>query len=221
MSQDFLGTGWNFPLSAQQREGDVLSAGLAYHEESIRQAIWLILSTARGERVMRPDFGCGMHNLVFALENASTAGLVQHEVEQALLFWEPRINVIAVKVSSGQAGDDDAQTLAAEYRRYCDTEARLLFEALAYKEKLSIRAEAQEELLKVAGTGPTGAEVAPQEIDAAVLRKISEKKLPSFSRWRKMRAGSPVLLITIDYSVKASNSRFNVVYPFYLERTQP
>jgi phage baseplate assembly protein W len=100
-------------------------------EELIRQSIWLILSTAPGERVGRPDFGCGIQNLVFGTQSASTMGEVIHEVESALGKWEPRIDIASVD-----------------------------------------------------------AKVDPDE--------------------------PTVLLIEIDYVVRATNSRFNLVYPFYL-----
>ncbi|MGH8610010.1 MAG: GPW/gp25 family protein, partial [Gammaproteobacteria bacterium] len=103
---------------------------------SVRQAIWIILATAKGERVMRPDFGCGISELVFAVNDAGTRGLVEYEVQEALRDWEPRIDVLEVKARS---------------------------------------AGAQEEKL----------------------------------------------LISIDYRVRATDSRFNMVYPFYLERGGP
>src|SRR5438270_8496864 len=107
MPHDYLGVGWSFPVAPRTADaaGAPLSVEAAHYEESVRQSIWIVLSTARGERVMRPDFGCGIHNLMFALDNASTIGLVQHEIEEALLFWEPRINVIAVNVATERGGE--------------------------------------------------------------------------------------------------------------------
>jgi hypothetical protein len=84
---------------------------------------------------MRPDFGCGIHDLVFGVNNATTAGLVNQAVSRALLLWEPRIDVLAVQVTPGGAGE--------------------------------------------------------------------------------------ILYISIDYQVRVTNSRFNLVYPFYLERGTP
>jgi len=95
MASEFLGVGWQFPIDAQTGEID-----LARYEDSIHQAIWLILSTAPGERVMRPDFGCGLHNLVFAVNSAGTAAEVASEVRQALLRWEPRIEALEVTVTT-------------------------------------------------------------------------------------------------------------------------
>ena len=126
MSKPFLGVGWSFPLEAGKGK-----LALAAHEESVRQAIWIILGTAKGERVMRPDFGCGIYDLVFEINSASTAGRVAQEVTDALLFFEPRIDVLDVQVQ------------------------------------------------------PDG----------------------------------EVLMISIDYQVRATNNVFNLVYPFYLERT--
>jgi phage baseplate assembly protein W len=101
----FLGVGWKFPLAL---EPDPLSGGrdriaMARYEESIRQAVWIILATARGERKMRPDFGCGIHELVFAPNSADTAGRVATEVRQALVLWEPRIDLLNVAVNSDPA----------------------------------------------------------------------------------------------------------------------
>ena len=63
---------------------------LGGRREKIRQSIWIILSTAPGERVMRPDFGCGIHDLVFQPNTAALRGLVQVKVREALVRWEPR-----------------------------------------------------------------------------------------------------------------------------------
>lgn len=106
---------------------------LSRYEEDVREAIWIILSTAPGERLMRPDFGCGIHDFVFAPNNTRTAGLVRFQVEEALTRWEPRIELQEVKAQ-------------------------------------------------------------PDPSDPAVL------------------------LISIDYRVRATDSRYNLVYPFYLER---
>ena len=131
MTQEFLGVGWKFPIDLTG-DGEI---GLSRYEEDIREAIWIILSTAPGERVMRPEFGCGIHQFIFAPNDARTAGLVQFTVEEALIRWEPRI-------------------------------------------------ELQEVLVYPDPSNPT------------------------------------LLLISIDYRVKANDSRFNLVYPFYLERGQ-
>lgn len=73
-------------------------ATVAY-ETDIQQSIRIILGTAPGERVMRPDFGAGLKKLVFEPLNTTTAALAQYSVEQALIQWEPRIDQIRVKVT--------------------------------------------------------------------------------------------------------------------------
>ncbi len=132
MTKPFLGVGWSFPLEVVKKEGRGELRSAEY-EESVRQLIKLILGTAKGERVMRPDFGCGIYDLVFETGSASTAGRIEEEVRDALLFFEPRIDVLEVRVQPD--------------------------------------------------------------------------------------AGGEVLVISIDYQVRATDNMFNLVYPFYLERS--
>ncbi len=126
---EFLGSGWAFPIGVDEHG----SIARAAQEDAVRQSIWTILTTAPGERVMRPDFGAGLSDLVFAPDSAATRGLVASQVREALLEWEPRIDVLEVDVAADP-------------------------------------------------TDPTR------------------------------------LLIDIGYQVRATNSRFNLVYPFYLEQ---
>jgi len=132
----FLGVGWQFPVSIEDPNATKKRFAKAEYEESIKQSIWIILFTAKGERVMRPDFGCGIHELVFAPNDAATRGMAEHHVREALLLWEPRIEVIEVKATAAGAQDEE-------------------------------------------------------------------------------------LRISIDYRVRTTDSRFNLVYPFYLERGMP
>lgn len=101
MSQEFLGRGWNFDIGDTQ--GIFLDESKhvaeASDEEKIRQSIWIILGTAPGERVARPDFGCGIHELVFSPRTAGTIGQVIRAVREALDAWEPRIDVTSVDVA--------------------------------------------------------------------------------------------------------------------------
>ena len=129
-NNDFLGLGWNFPISLDDDSGQVELAPNG--EEGIRQSIWMILGTSPGERLMRPDFGCGIHDMVFGVNNAATATAVAGAVREALAVWEPRIDVLDVYV------------------------------------------------------------------------------VPDASR-------PNLLLVEINYQVRSTNSRFNLVYPFYLE----
>ena len=108
-SQDkaILGVGWAFPPAPDL--GDV---AMAEYEEDIRQAIRIILGTAPGERVMRPDFGAGLNALLFEPINTTTMALASHRVEQALILWEPRIDQITVNVTA----DPPRGTLRIEIR---------------------------------------------------------------------------------------------------------
>jgi phage baseplate assembly protein W len=126
-SRTFLGRGLASPVKAD-KGGTLVKAA---YEDSVQQSVWIILSTAKGERVMRPDFGCGIHELVFDTITASTSGRVAAAVRDALLRFEPRIDVLDVKVDPGADGG--------------------------------------------------------------------------------------LLLISIDYEVRATNNAFNLVYPFYLD----
>lgn len=92
----FLGLGFAFPLRVDA-SGAIVTAE---HEEDIRQAIRIILDTSPGERVMRPDFGAGLRDLLFEPINLHTSALIRHRVERALILWEPRIDSIGVEVRS-------------------------------------------------------------------------------------------------------------------------
>jgi Bacteriophage baseplate protein W len=127
MAREFLGKGWGFPPNIDV-EGLI---GLAEKEEDIGQAIRIIIGTSKGERMMRPDFGCGIHDYVFSVINTATLGLIETTVMEALVLWEPRIEVQSVTTST---------------------------------------------------------------------EKLDEGQL----------------IISIDYTVRSTNNRFNLVYPFYL-----
>lgn len=95
-TRDYLGTGWAFPLQPTPN-GKI---ALARYEQRIEEAIYLILSTAPGERVMRPAFGCGIHDLVFAPNDTGTRSAVVQRVRQALVAHEPRVDVLEVAATS-------------------------------------------------------------------------------------------------------------------------
>ncbi len=96
-----VGTGIAFPL----RLGTLGDLALSDGEESVRDAITLILGTSPGERLMRPEFGCRVHELVFDSVDALTAGRIEHEVRVALDRWEPRIDVLDVAVNTSSQLD--------------------------------------------------------------------------------------------------------------------
>src|SRR5690349_3700643 len=93
----FWGVGWSFPVHSNPETRDI---AMAIYEQDIRQAIQIILVTALGERVMRPDFGVGLQALVFEPMNTTTRALTEHRVELALISWEPRIDRIKVGVDT-------------------------------------------------------------------------------------------------------------------------
>jgi phage baseplate assembly protein W len=99
-SKAFLGIGWSFPVAPDAAAQDVARAE---YEEDIRQAIRIILETSPGERVMRPDFGSGLRAMVFEPVNYTTLALVKQRVEQALVVWEPRIDLREVTVTVSDA----------------------------------------------------------------------------------------------------------------------
>src|SRR5262245_33709375 len=121
---DFLGRGWRFPVA---RDGEAGRFSVVEYEESVDEAIQIILSTALGERVMRPSFGCGIHDLVFAPNSAATRGMAEHHVREALMRWEPRIDVLEVKaVTSG--GQDEELLIGIRYRvRLTDNRFNLVY----------------------------------------------------------------------------------------------
>lgn len=151
MVKDFLGIGWKFPVSVDN-DGKM---SMSEYETDIREAIRIILYTAKGERVMRPDFGCGIHDLVFSPLNKATLSLVEQSVREGLTLWEPRIELINVE---------------------------------------------------------------------AVPKESVKEKLSEFESWDHgtlggilTASGEGMLLVRIDYRVRVTNNRFNLVYPFYLK----
>ncbi len=94
MSQEFIGAGWAFPV----RTDPTGRIALVTREREIEESIRLVLSTAPGERPMRPEFGCAVHDYVFAPADAATAGDIAYAVRTALDRWEPRIDLEDVVV---------------------------------------------------------------------------------------------------------------------------
>ncbi len=95
MAEEFIGRGISFPLRTTA-SGALATVG---DDQELREAMRLILGTAMGERPMRPEFGCGIHDLIFAPANSTTAGLAADEVRRSLNRWEPRVDVEDVTIS--------------------------------------------------------------------------------------------------------------------------
>ena len=106
---DVLGSGWAFPPTVDAR-GRI---ALARQERDVEEAIYMILLTPIGQRVMRPEFGCRIHDLIFAPNDATTMGLATYYVEDALGMWEPRIRVEEV---SARPDPDHAERLLIDIR---------------------------------------------------------------------------------------------------------
>ena len=143
IDKTWLGEGFAFPV-APTEAGDLAHA---QYEESVRQSILIILGTTKGERVMRPDFGCGIYDLVFEVNSPSTASKVSQVVQESLLLFEPRIDVLSIRVESRSDNENVG-------------------------------------------------------LDNQGVKQIVSK-----------------LMIAIDYQVRATNNVFNLVYPFFLERS--
>ncbi|MFB2875388.1 GPW/gp25 family protein [Floridanema aerugineum] len=110
MAKKFLGVGVGFPVTVPNG-----AIAAAEYEESVRQSIWIILGTAKGERVMRPDFGCGIYDLVFEVNSPSTAGKVSQAVREALLLFEPRIDVLDVQVTPVSDSEGSKLLISIDY----------------------------------------------------------------------------------------------------------
>jgi phage baseplate assembly protein W len=104
--RSFLGIGWGFNTDEESKGINLDSEGriqTARYEESVRQSIWIILSTARGERLMRHNFGCGIHDLVFSSSNASVKGDITNSIRKSLVNFEPRINLRNIEIQENGA----------------------------------------------------------------------------------------------------------------------
>lgn len=108
---DFLGRGWKFPVRVNGRGGLDWSAA----ESSITEAVWIIMATPRRSRIMRPEFGCGIHDYVFAPDDAATRAMLETEVREALVRWEPRIDVLRV-TATAHADASSTVMLEVDYR---------------------------------------------------------------------------------------------------------
>jgi len=105
MEAEFLGKGFAFPLSVDETTGQI---NMASNEDSIKQSIFIILNTRKGERVMRPDFGCGIHDYVFSSMSYFNINRMQESIRDALTLWEPRIRDVEVEVvTTEEAGRID------------------------------------------------------------------------------------------------------------------
>ena len=96
----FLGRGFHFPLQADQATGKIQTVS---YEDDIREAIYIILMTRKGERIMNPEFGCGVHDYAFDTMDYTTLSMMEREVREALILWEPRITDLDVTLVVDEA----------------------------------------------------------------------------------------------------------------------
>jgi phage baseplate assembly protein W len=111
VTKRFLGTGLKFPVRITPAGGFAWSSG----DQSVEEAIWILLATSRGERQMLPRFGCGIHDMVFAPNNPSTQGMIKHLVKDALNEWEARIDVLNIDVTAPD-GEANLMLIRVDYR---------------------------------------------------------------------------------------------------------
>jgi len=95
MSKSFLGKGWKFPIQVDEATGRIR---MSEHEDDIAEAIRIIIWTARGERIMRPNFGSGIERFLFEGTDDMTLRLIESELEEAIRAWEPRVHNVDVDV---------------------------------------------------------------------------------------------------------------------------
>lgn len=98
-AKGFLGTGFHFPIEVDEATGRMKTVSL---EEDIMQAVRVILMTRKGERVMRPEFGCDIHEYAFDTMDYTTLVQMEDAVRQALMVWEPRITDVEVDIVNEQ-----------------------------------------------------------------------------------------------------------------------
>jgi phage baseplate assembly protein W len=123
MAREFLGRGWKFPICLDE-DGKIETSQF---EDDIREAIGIILGTSKGERVMHPDFGCGIQDLVFATLNTSTIGMIKDSVKEALVMWEPRIDIKNIDVSIDKSNDSKVLVSIDYYVRAVNNEFNLVY----------------------------------------------------------------------------------------------
>ena len=95
MPKSFLGRGWKFPVQIDPATGRIAMSEL---EQDIKESIYILLATAPGERLMRPEFGCGIHELVFSSMSTVTLGLFESRVREAINRYEARVDILKLDV---------------------------------------------------------------------------------------------------------------------------
>ena len=102
INKAFLGIGWGFPPEFH-KHADALEVKMVAEEEDIRESLRILLSTRPGERVMQPDYGCGLHTMVFENLDESTVTELKDIIERSVLFFEPRITLESVDIDTDES----------------------------------------------------------------------------------------------------------------------
>lgn len=102
MSKEFLGRGWKFPIEVDEVTGRLKQSE---YEEDIAEAIKIIIWTAKGERIMRPDFGSDLERFLFENNDDATLRLIEAEITEAIIMWEPRVDRVEVSVERDRTYD--------------------------------------------------------------------------------------------------------------------
>ncbi|MEN6350350.1 MAG: GPW/gp25 family protein [Syntrophomonas sp.] len=96
MNINFMGRGWKFPVEVDKATGRIrMSEG----EEDIKESIRIILGTSKGERMMRPEFGCELRDFVFGITDVTTLRLLENKIKESITIWEPRVEDVKVEVA--------------------------------------------------------------------------------------------------------------------------
>ncbi len=103
MSKEFMGRGWKFPIEADSATGRIKQSEF---EDDIAEAIRIIIWTDKGERLMRPDFGCGIERYLFEGNDDTTLHLIEAEIMDAIRMWEPRVHEVEVRVERDAANTE-------------------------------------------------------------------------------------------------------------------
>ena len=123
MKKEFLGVGWKYPVGVEA-DGRISSSA---YEENIRESIRILLGTAKGERVMRPEFGCSIHEYAYAPMDTLTFRLIENAIYEALTDWEPRIEVNEIKMLTEKANEGKL-LISIDYKvRRSNTQANLVY----------------------------------------------------------------------------------------------
>lgn len=124
MSKELLGRGWSFPVAIDQASGQI---AMSEYEQDIKESLRIIIETAPGERLMRPDFGCGIHELVFSTISQNTLGLFESRVREAITKWEPRVDIIQLDISTRDAFNGKLEIQLTYRVRQTNNEFNLVF----------------------------------------------------------------------------------------------